>query len=199
MDQITNQLDTYFKILDNKNVQLAVISLLALYSRGITRGMPEKMKAVLKYPLYFDIVTIVALVLIIYTSTKNITIAVLLTLCYLLTLITLNRCQSRSMIEEVRTEVNDVRAHVGDIRQHIYIPQQHQMVEQPMQQMQQMQMMPEQVYTELENDNVSNSEDSEDYRNKFYPQYADTENHQEVREEQDTISGFDKSNNFAQL
>jgi hypothetical protein len=103
------------------------------------------------------------------------------------------------MIEEVRTEVNDVRAHVGDIRQHIYIPQQHQMVEQPMQQMQQMQMMPEQVYTELENDNVSNSEDSEDYRNKFYPQYADTENHQEVREEQDTISGFDKSNNFAQL
>jgi hypothetical protein len=199
MDQITNQLDTYFKILDNKNVQLAVISLLALYSRGITRGMPEKMKAVLKYPLYFDIVTIVALVLIIYTSTKNITIAVLLTLCYLLTLITFNTCQSRSMIEEVRTEVNDVRAHVGDIRQHIYIPQQHQMVEQPMQQMQQMQMMPEQVYTELENDNVSNSEDSEDYRNKFYPQYADTENHQEVREEQDTISGFDKSNNFAQL
>ena len=196
MDQITKQLDTYFKILDNKNVQLAVISLLALYSRGITRGMPEKMKAVLKCPLYFDIVTIVALVLIIYTSTKNITIAVLLTLCYLLTLITLNRCQARSMVEEVRAEVNDVRAHVEDIRQHIYIPQQHQMVEQPMQQMQ---MMPEQVYTELENDNVSNSEDSEDYRNKFYPQYADTENHQEVREEQDTISGFDKSNNFAQL
>jgi hypothetical protein len=53
--------------------------------------------------------------------------------------------------------------------------------------------------SELEEDVKSSCSNTNDYRNKFYPQYVDSQNHHVARHEQEEVAGFDSTKNFASL
>ena len=199
MNQLQRSLDTYLQVLDNKNVQFGIIAFLALYAKMASKSLPSKMKDMLSVPLYCDIYTVVMLALILYTTTKNMTISILLVLCYVLTLSTLHKCQCERSIENLHNQHEEV----VNVLQQTVLPNQpmHEQAPAPVNEEQQMlnDDFNNNELVELEQDNISSCSNTHDYRNKFYPQYVDSENHQVARNEQETISGFDTTKSFANL
>jgi hypothetical protein len=179
MQRFNNTVNQYLSFLDNKYVSSALSLFLVLYAGMAAPQLPENVARLFENQ-YFRLMIFF---LIVYSAQKNPTIAIIAAVGLMVSLQTLSKYDmNRQMINIVETEETAMPMPAPDMSNY---------------HMQMSNEIPQEALSELEEDVQSNCSMSQDFRDKFYPQYVESKGHHRARDEQAPVAGFDQAQNYA--
>ncbi|MBA42563.1 MAG: hypothetical protein CMF62_00955 [Magnetococcales bacterium] len=192
MQQFDNTVNQYLSFLDNEYVSTGLSLFLVLYAGMAAPQLPENVARLFENTFF----KVLIFFLIVYTSRRNPTVAIISAVALMVSLQTLSKYDTNRKLMEI---VDQEEMTLSEQSQHLPVelpPQRPQIT--PEQHMNSQEVMPESL-TELEGDVQSQCSHSQNYRDSFYPQYVEAKGHQRARNEQEPVAGFDVAQNYASL